>query len=106
MWLYLSFLLVGLATTLPRALFLLLGEHCRLPPRLMEALRYAPAAALSALAMPDVLLANDVIDPANPKVWASCAVLLSTALSRNSWLPFISGMLVLYVASNWAAWLL
>jgi branched-subunit amino acid transport protein len=93
---YLYFIAVGIATTLPRSFFLLLGERIRLPQQLMEALRYAPAAALSALAIPDVFLENDVIDVFNPKVWASIAVLLSATLSRNAWLPFINGMIVLY----------
>lgn len=96
MQLYLYFIAVGIATTLPRSFFLLLGERIRLPQQLMEALRYAPAAALSALTMPDIWLENDVIDVLNPKVWASIAVVFSTVLSRNAWLPFINGMVVLY----------
>jgi branched-subunit amino acid transport protein len=98
---YLYFIAVGIATTLPRSFFLLLGERIRLPQQLMEALRYAPAAALSALTMPDIFLEQDVIDIANPKVWASAVVLLTTLRCRNAWLPFISGMLALYIASNW-----
>jgi len=41
-------LLIGLATLLPRASFIVLGNRFSLPPTLQRALRYAPAAALAA----------------------------------------------------------
>ncbi len=42
-------------TALTRAFFLLGGERAVLPPRVQRALRYAPAAALVAVVVPDVL---------------------------------------------------
>ncbi|KAF1027397.1 MAG: hypothetical protein GAK40_01082 [Burkholderia plantarii] len=42
-------------TALTRALFLLGGERTMLPERAQRALRYAPAAALVAVVLPDVL---------------------------------------------------
>lgn len=39
------FILLGLATTLPRASFIVLGERAALPESLQKALRYAPATA-------------------------------------------------------------
>ena len=47
--LWLIFILIGLATTLPRAGFIVLGSRVALPPVLQRALRYAPAAALAAM---------------------------------------------------------
>ena len=47
--LWLIFIVLGLATTLPRASFIVLGNRFSLPPRLQRALRYAPAAALAAI---------------------------------------------------------
>ena len=44
------FILLGLVTTLPRASFIVLGERAALPETLHRALRYAPAAALAAIA--------------------------------------------------------
>jgi branched-subunit amino acid transport protein len=44
-----------LVTTITRALFLIGGERTVLPERVQRALRYAPAAALVAVVLPDVL---------------------------------------------------
>jgi hypothetical protein len=48
--------LIGLATTLPRASFIVLGNRVVLPSVVQRALRYAPAAALAAIVVPDVLV--------------------------------------------------
>ena len=53
--LWLIFVLIGLATTLPRASFIVLGERASLPDVVQRALRYAPAAALTAIVVPDLL---------------------------------------------------
>ncbi|MXN74845.1 AzlD domain-containing protein [Burkholderia sp. 4701] len=42
-------------TAVTRALFLIGGERTVLPERVQRALRYAPAAALAAVVLPDVL---------------------------------------------------
>jgi branched-subunit amino acid transport protein len=55
-WLWLAFVLMAMTTIGTRGSFILLGEKGRLPPALQRALRYAPAAALSALVMPDLLI--------------------------------------------------
>ncbi|KVO99892.1 branched-chain amino acid transporter [Burkholderia ubonensis] len=44
-----------LVTAVTRALFLIGGERTVLPERVQRALRYAPAAALAAVVLPDVL---------------------------------------------------
>lgn len=44
-----------LVTALTRAFFLLGGERAVLPERVQRALRYAPAAALAAVVVPEVL---------------------------------------------------
>jgi branched-subunit amino acid transport protein len=43
-------------TALTRALFLIGGERTVLPARVQRMLRYAPAAALAAVVLPDVLM--------------------------------------------------
>jgi len=93
--LWLTFILIGLATTLPRASFIVLGNRFALPPALQRALRYAPAAALAAIVVPDTLLVNDAIDVLNPKLAAAIAAVAAAILWRNPWLPFIAGMAVL-----------
>ncbi len=93
--LWLIFVLLGLATTLPRASFIVLGNRFSLPPTLQRALRYAPAAALAAIVVPDVLTVGGHIAPLNPKLAAAGAAILVAARWRNPWLPFIAGMAVL-----------
>lgn len=93
--LWLIFILLGLATTLPRASFIVLGNRFSLPPTLQRALRYAPAAALAAIVLPDVLTVGGHIAPLNPKLAAAGAAILVAARWRNPWLPFIAGMAVL-----------
>lgn len=93
--LWLIFILLGLATTLPRASFIVLGNRFSLPPTLQRALRYAPAAALAAIVVPDVLTVGGHIAPLNPKLAAAGAAILVAARWRNPWLPFIAGMGVL-----------
>ena len=93
--LWLTFVLIGLATTLPRASFIVLGGRVRLPSVLQRALRYAPAAALAAIVVPDVLVTGGAFAPLNPKLAGVIAAVAAALLSRNPWLPFIAGMAVL-----------
>ena len=93
--LWLIFILIALATTLPRASFIVLGNRVALPSVLQRALRYAPAAALAAIVVPDVLVVGGALEILNPKLAAACAAVAAAALWRNPWLPFIVGMAVL-----------
>jgi branched-subunit amino acid transport protein len=52
---WLAIIGMTLVTTATRAFFLLGGERAVLPERVQRALRYAPAAALVAVVLPDVL---------------------------------------------------
>ncbi len=89
---WLTFLLLALATTLPRASFIVLGSRVTLPSRVRRALRYAPAAALAAVVAPDLLMANGVVTILNPRLVAGIVVLLVASRWRNPFLPFIAGM--------------
>jgi len=93
--LWLSFVLIGLATTLPRASFIVLGGRVRLPSVVQRALRYAPAAALAAIVAPDVLVVGGDFMPLNPRLAGVIAAVAAALLWRNPWLPFIAGMVVL-----------
>lgn len=93
--LWLTFILIGLATTLPRASFIVLGGRVRLPSVIQRALRYAPAAALAAIVAPDVLVVAGDFAPLNPKLAGIIAAVAAAFLWRNPWLPFIAGMAVL-----------
>lgn len=101
--LWVAFAVIGLATLLPRASFIVAGHRVNLPGRLRQALRYAPAAALAALIVPDVLLVNGQLTPFNPKLAAAAAVVLIALRWRNPWLPFMGGMVVLLGLRYWLA---
>ena len=59
--LWLIFILIGLATTLPRASFIVLGNRVVLPSVLQRDLRYAPAAALAAILVAGVLVVGGTL---------------------------------------------
>ncbi len=93
--LWLIFLLLGLATTLPRASFIVLGNRVILPNVIQRALRYAPAAALAAIVVPDLVLLDGSVDIFNAKLGGGIAAAATALWSRNPWLPFIAGMAAL-----------
>ncbi len=97
-WLWIAFVLLGITTLLTRGSFIVIGERGRLPATLQRALRYAPAAALSALVMPDLLLVQGAVQPFNPKLLAALVVIAIALRWRNPWLPFILGMGSLWLA--------
>ncbi len=101
-WLWVAFALMAMTTVGTRGSFILLGEKGRLPPALQRALRYAPAAALSALVMPDLLLDGGEFTPLNPKFAAGLVVLAVALRWRNPWLPFIAGMATLLALRHFA----
>jgi branched-subunit amino acid transport protein len=94
---WLTFFLLALATTLPRASFIVLGSRVTLPSRVRRALRYAPAAALAAVVAPDLLVVNDAVSVLNPRLGAGIVVLAVASRWRNPFLPFIAGMAGLWV---------
>lgn len=102
--LWLVLILIALATTLPRASFIVLGARAALPPVVLRALRYAPAAALAAIIVPDVLLLSGELHLFNPKLAAAIAAVVAAMLSRNAWLPFIAGMGLLLLLRNGLGW--
>ncbi|MFC3532053.1 AzlD domain-containing protein [Vogesella facilis] len=90
--------LIGAATLLPRCSFIVAGQQVQLAPWVQRALRYAPAAALAAIIAPDIVLVGGALQPFSPKLLAAIAVVVSVCLSRNPWLPFLSGMAVMLAA--------
>ncbi|CAH2780620.1 MAG: Putative transmembrane protein [uncultured Caballeronia sp.] len=72
---WLAIIGMGLVTAVTRALFLIGGERMVLPPRVQRVLRYAPAAALAGVVVPDLLETPVGISLAlsNHALWASAA---------------------------------
>jgi branched-subunit amino acid transport protein len=86
--------LMTLATILTRSSFFLLGGSVRLPPRVQHALRYAPAAALAAIVVPDLLMAGGAVNVsvANPKLLAGLGSAVFFLATRRLLTTIILGM--------------
>lgn len=93
--LWIGFLVVSLATHLPRGSFIVLGHRVQLPSAVYEALRYTPAAALAAIVAPGIFVVEGTLAPFNAKLVAGVAVVFVALRWRNPWLPFLVGMGVL-----------
>jgi branched-subunit amino acid transport protein len=93
---WLAILGMTFVTALTRAMFLIGGERTVLPERVQRMLRYAPAAALAAVVLPDVLETSDGLSFAlsNHEFYATLAG-LGWYLWRRSMLgTIVVGMLV------------
>ncbi|ENO88655.1 AzlD domain-containing protein [Thauera linaloolentis] len=103
-WLWVTLVLMSMTTVGTRGSFILLGEKGRLPPALQRTLRYAPAAALSALVVPDLLIDGGEVTLFNPKLLAGLVVIAVALRWRNPWLPFLLGMAVLLLMRKGLGW--
>jgi branched-subunit amino acid transport protein len=92
-------LIVGMALVafFTRAVFILPGSHLRLPATAERVLRYAPAAALMAIVIPDLVLVHGTlsISVENPKLVAGLVAFALAAGTRNILATIVGGMAVL-----------
>ena len=92
-------LIVGAALVafLSRAIFVLPGSHLRLPATAERVLRYAPAAALMAIVVPDLATAQGAlaISIGNPKLVAGLVAFGLAAGTRSILLTIAGGMAAL-----------
>jgi len=94
--------LLALATVLTRSSFFMLAST-RMPARLQQALRYAPAAALAAIVLPDLVLNGGAvtsaaaIDWTNPRLLAGAGATLFFLATRHLLGTIVVGM-VLFTA--------
>lgn len=91
---WLTIILLTLATILTRSSFFFLGHAVKLPPKVQHALRYAPAAALAAIVAPDLLLAEGVLHLtwANPKLMAGIGAAFFFVVTRHLLGTIVAGM--------------
>lgn len=96
---WLTILLLTLATIITRGTFYLLGHAVKLPPRVQHALRYAPAAALAAIVVPDLVLANGALHLSvfNPKLMAGIGATAFFLVTRHLLYTIIVGMVLFTV---------
>jgi branched-subunit amino acid transport protein len=91
---------ISLATVLARSSLHLAGARLRLPPRVESALRYAPACALTAIIVPELLLAGGSLqlEWSNPRLIAGVASVVIFAVSRSTLGTIFGGMAVFWLA--------
>ena len=96
--------MAGLAF-LTRAIFILPGSRLRLPPTAERVLRYAPAAALTAIIVPDLALSHGALAISfdNARLIGGLAALAIAAATRSILLAIVGGMLALTLVRLWAA---
>ena len=88
---------MGVVAFFSRAIFVLPGSHLRLPGTAERVLRYAPAAALMAIVVPDLASVQGAvsISIANPRLVAGLVAFALAATTRSILATIAGGMLVL-----------
>jgi branched-subunit amino acid transport protein len=95
---------ITLATFVTRSALLLFGSALELPPALEAALRFAPACALAAIIVPDLLLqgGQPVWSLANHRLLAGIAGVILFVAFRNTFVTIIGGMGAFWLLQAWA----
>jgi branched-subunit amino acid transport protein len=92
-------LIAGLALVafFTRSVFILPGSHLRLPATAERVLRYAPAAAIMAIIVPDLAIVHDAVSISigNPKLIAGLVAFALAAATRSILVTIVGGMLAL-----------
>nr|WP_311529214.1 AzlD domain-containing protein [uncultured Ralstonia sp.] len=90
-------------TIFTRSLFLMVGDRMTLPTRLQHALRFAPAAALIAIVLPDLLWNQGHLNLSwtNPRLMAGIAATVFYVATRRMLGMVVVGMAVFTVLRLW-----
>ena len=99
MTLWLTIFAAGLITYATRLSFILLFERIQIPAWLRRALRYVPAAVLSAIILPELVFQDGTlaVTPTNPRLLAGIIAILVAWRTKNILLTLISGMVTLWI---------
>jgi branched-subunit amino acid transport protein len=86
---------LAVSTVLTRSGFALIGHRVTIPKRVQEMLRFAPACALAAIVVPDLVLDHGralVLGPSNPRLVAGLLSLGFYLLRRSMLETIVFGM--------------
>jgi branched-subunit amino acid transport protein len=102
--LWLTIIAIGVLTYAIRLSFILVLDQQTFPPLLQRALRLVPAAVLSALILPDLLIQHDQLNFSlgNPRLVAGVVAALVAWRTRNVLLTVGLGMTLLFLL-QWLA---
>ena len=103
--LWLAIFAMGILTLSLRSSFLILPDRVQLPPLLRRALRYVPAAVLTAIYAPELLVQSGSISfsPANFRLLAGMVAIAVAWRLRRTFLTIAAGMLTLHLFGAMAA---
>jgi len=90
-------LLVGALNYASRLSFIALFSRRSIPPLLARALRFVPAAMLTALIVPMVVAPGGAIEPASPRVLAALVAAAVAFRIRSTLATLAAGMLALWI---------
>jgi branched-subunit amino acid transport protein len=92
-------LLAGLATFATRLSMIFLLDKLKMPDWFRRALRFVPAAVLSAIILPELATRNDALDFSlrNPQLISGVLAILVAWRTRNVLLTILAGMAALLV---------
>ncbi len=99
----LAILGMGVITYLIRLSLFILPERVMLPPWLLRALRYVPAAVLSAIILPELLLPTGTLDLSlgNERLLAGVVAAVVAWRTRNVFVIVAVGMIVLWLLQRY-----
>ncbi len=97
--LWLTMAIAGLLTYAIRLSFIMLLERVSMPDWFQRALRFVPAAVLSAIIVPGLFDRGGAVDfsPRNPQVWAGVLAIAVAWRTRNVLATIAAGMAALLV---------
>ena len=83
-----------LVTVATRSSFLLLGDRVSLPERIRHGLRYAPACALAALILPQLVLSDQTLNVSlsNPRLDAALIAIIAMRATGSMLAAMSAGM--------------
>ena len=104
-----TLLVIGmtLVTAWSRSFFLMLGERIKISPLALEAIRFAPLAAMIAILAPEIFLPANATSVAQfdihlPNIWGGIAALVAFYFSRKMVFTLVVGMAVFTAIRFWA----
>ena len=100
--LWLIFLAIGLITYATRLSFILIFGKIEMPHNVSRALRFVPAAVLSAIIFTELLVRDGhiLLTPANPRLLAGLVAFLIAWRTRNTLLTILLGMSALLLLQS------
>ena len=104
---YLLIIGMALVTAWSRSFFMILGERIKVADWVIEAIRFAPLAAMVAILAPEIFLPGNAASVAQfdwklPNIWGGVAALIAFYLTRKMLFTLIVGMAVFTAVRFWA----